>query len=102
MERTVGSKSEGFQLVIRSDGSYLTVYPQEVGSPGVEIGSLKEKMKEAGVTDFDALQLARLVRAADGVETRTGISGGAATQDGAQPHVQVWCVPDHQQSVVVR
>lgn len=93
MERTVGSKSEGFQLVIRSDGSYLTVYPQEVGSPGVEIGSLKEKMKEAGVTDFDALQLARLVRAADGVETKLDPALGDGEENTVIP-VSVEIPPD--------
>ena len=93
MERTVGSKSEGFQLVIRSDGSYLTVYPQEVGSPGVEIGSLKEKMKEAGVADFDALQLARLVRAADGVETKLDPAPGDGEENTVIP-VSVEIPPD--------
>ena len=83
MERTVGSKSEGFQLVIRSDGSYLTV----------EIGSLKEKMKEAGVTDFDALQLARLVRAADGVETKLDPAPGDGEENTVIP-VSVEIPPD--------
>lgn len=70
MERTIGGKSEGFQLVIRTDGNYLTVYPEGEDTPAIALETLRDKLKEAGVGEVDVLQLALLVRAADGTETK--------------------------------
>ena len=50
-------------------------------------------MKEAGVTDFDALQLARLVRAADGVETKLDPAPGDGEENTVIP-VSVEIPPD--------
>ena len=47
MERTIGGKSEGFQLVIRADGNYLTVYPEGEDTPAIALETLRDKLKEA-------------------------------------------------------
>lgn len=70
MERTVGGKRDGFQLVVRADGNYITIYPEGDGSAVVDLAALRKHLEDEGVTDYDILQLARIVRAADGVETR--------------------------------
>ena len=70
MERIVGGRKEGFQLALREDGAYLTVYPEEPDADVVDLSALREKIEAAGVTDYDVLQLAHLVRAAEGVEEK--------------------------------
>lgn len=70
MERIVGERKEGFQLILREDGAYLTIYPEEEGTEVVDLSSLREKLEREGVTDYDVLQLAYLVRAAEGIETK--------------------------------
>ena len=70
MERIVGDRKEGFQLVLRDDGAYLTIYPEEEGSEVIDLSLLREKLEHEGVTDYDILQLAYLVRAAEGIETK--------------------------------
>ena len=70
MERTIGGVREGFQLVIKADGNYLTVYPEEREGAVIELSVLRKRLEDAEVTDYDIIQLARLVRAADGVETK--------------------------------
>ena len=70
MERTVGGKREGFQLVVKADGNYITVYPEGEGAAVVDLATLRKNLEDEGITDYDVLQLARIVRAADGVETR--------------------------------
>ena len=70
MERTIGGLREGFQLVIKADGNYLTVYPEEREGAVIELSVLRKRLEDAEVTDYDIIQLARLVRAADGVETK--------------------------------
>ena len=78
MERIVGGRKEGFQLALREDGAYLTVYPEEPDADVVDLSALREKIEAAGVTDYDVLQLAHLVRAAEGVEEKLN----AAAEDG--------------------
>ena len=68
MDRTVGGLREGFQLTIKADGNYLIIYPEREGSALIDLGTLRKRLEGEGVTDYDVLQLARLVRAADGVE----------------------------------
>ena len=70
MDRTVGGLREGFQLTIKADGNYLIIYPEREGSALIDLGTLRKRLEDEGVTDYDVLQLARLVRAADGVEER--------------------------------
>lgn len=70
MERTIGGINEGFQLVIKADGNYLTVYPASKDTPAIDLKTLKSRLAEEGVRDYDQLQLARLVRAADGFEAK--------------------------------
>ena len=70
MERTIGGINEGFQLVIKADGNYLTVYPGSKDTPAIDLTTLKSRLAEEGVKDYDKLQLARLVRAADGFEAK--------------------------------
>ena len=78
MERIVGGRKEGFQLALREDGAYLTVYPEEPDADVVDLFALREKIEAAGVTDYDVLQLAYLVRSAEGIEEKLN----AATEDG--------------------
>ena len=70
MERIVGERKGGFQLILREDGAYLTIYPEEEGTEVIDLSSLREKLEREGVTDYDVLQLAYLVRAAEGIETK--------------------------------
>ena len=70
MERTVGNVKEGFQLVVKADGSYLTVYPATKDNPAIDLETLKQRLEEARIADYDELQVARLVRAADGFEVK--------------------------------
>ncbi len=70
VEKTVGSTREGFLLALREDGGYLTVYPAEEGRAAVELSAVRRHLEEAGVRDYDLLQLARIVRTADGTETK--------------------------------
>ena len=70
MERIVGGRKEGFQLALREDGAYLTVYPEEPDADVVDLSALREKIEAAGVTDYDVLQLAYLVRSAEGGEEK--------------------------------
>ena len=70
MDRTVGSVREGFQLVVKTDGNYLTVYPESQDSTVIDLSTLRKRLEDEGVTEYDVLQLARVVRAADGFEVR--------------------------------
>ena len=66
MERTVGGKRDGFQLVVKADGNYITVYPEGEGAAVVDLATLRKNLEDEGITDYDVLQLARIVRSADG------------------------------------
>lgn len=70
MEKTVGGQREGFLLTLKADGNYLVIYPAEADRAAIELPALRAHLEEAGVTDYDVLQLARLVRAADGTEEK--------------------------------
>ena len=70
MERTVGDIHEGFQLVVKADGNYLTVYPASKNGVAIDLTTLKGRLAEEGIRDYDPLQVARIVRAADGFETK--------------------------------
>ena len=70
MDRTIGSVREGFQLVVKTDGNYLTVYPESQGSTVIDLSTLRKRLEDEGITEYDVLQLARVVRAADGFEVR--------------------------------
>lgn len=70
MDRTVGGLREGFQLTIKADGTYLTVYPESADSNLIDLPTLKQRLEDEGIADYDVIQLARLVRAADGFEER--------------------------------
>ena len=72
MDRTIGSVREGFQLVVKMDGNYLTVYPESQGSTVIDLSTLRKRLEDEGITEYDVLQLARVVRAADGFEVRLG------------------------------
>jgi protein of hypothetical function DUF342 len=61
---------EGFQLVVKTDGNYLTVYPESQDSTVIDLSTLRKRLEDEGVTEYDVLQLARVVRAADGFEVR--------------------------------
>ena len=39
MERIVGERKEGFQLILREDGAYLTIYPEEEGTEVIDLSS---------------------------------------------------------------
>ena len=80
MERIVGGRKEGFQLALREDGAYLTVYPEEPDADVVDLSALREKIEAEGVTDYDVLQLAYLVRSAEGIEEKLN----AAAEDGEE------------------
>jgi len=79
VERTVGNVKEGFQLVVKADGSYLTVYPATKDNPAIDLETLKQRLEEARIADYDELQVARLVRAADGFEVKLDM---ASADDG--------------------
>lgn len=70
MERIIGGEQEGFLLSIRDDGNYLTVYPTDGDGGHVELSTLKQQLKNAGITNYDELQLAVLTRKSDGVEAK--------------------------------
>ena len=81
MERTVGGKQDGFQLVVKADGNYITVYPEGEGTAVVDLATLRKHLEDEGITDYDVLQLARIVRAADGVETRLEAETGDTSEN---------------------
>jgi len=70
VERTIGDIHEGFQLVVKADGNYLTVYPASKNGVAIDLTTLKGRLAEEGIRDYDPLQVARIVRAADGFETK--------------------------------
>lgn len=70
MDRTVGGTCEGFLLEIKEDGNYLTVYSEDDDRALVDLASLRECLAQEDVTDYDLLQVARMVRAADGVREK--------------------------------
>jgi len=70
VDKTVGSLREGFLLTLRADGNYLTIYPKGDNCAGVELAEVRKYLDAAGVTDYDVLRLAQIVRAADGTETK--------------------------------
>ena len=70
MDRTVGGTCEGFLLEIKEDGNYLTVYSEDDDRALVDLASLRECLAQENVTDYDLLQVARMVRAADGVREK--------------------------------
>ena len=80
MDRTVGGLHEGFQLIVKEDGNYLIVYPESQDSTVIEFSVLRQRLVEEGITDYDVLQLARLVRAADGFEHKLD----PASEDGEE------------------
>ena len=86
MERIVGGRKEGFQLALREDGAYLTVYPEEPDADVVDLSALREKIEAAGVTDYDVLQLAHLVRAAEGVEEKLNAAAENGEDNLTIPH----------------
>ena len=57
MERIIGGEQEGFLLSIRDDGNYLTVYPTDGDGGHVELSTLKQQLKNAGITNYDELQV---------------------------------------------
>ena len=70
MERTYGGEKDGFQLVVKADGNYLTVYPATKDRPAIELSTLKERLTEVHVFNYDDIQLARIVRKAVGFEVK--------------------------------
>ncbi|EKU70685.1 DUF342 domain-containing protein [Selenomonas sp. F0473] len=70
MDKTVGSRHEGYLLALRTDGNYLTIYPEDEGGAIVELADIRKYLEAAGVTDYDVLQVARIIRVADGTETK--------------------------------
>ena len=56
MERTVGGKQDGFQLVVKADGNYITVYPEGEGVAVVDLATLRKHLEDEGITDYDVLQ----------------------------------------------
>lgn len=63
----VGGKSAGYLFEFKPDGVYFTVYPTEDSEMLFELSDMRQILKEYGVTDYDMVELARAVRAADGV-----------------------------------
>jgi len=57
MERIVGGRKEGFQLALREDGAYLTVYPEEPDADVVDLSALREKLNAASEDGEDNLTI---------------------------------------------
>ena len=62
----VGGKSAGYLFEFKPDGVYFTVYPTEDSEMLFELSDMRQILKEYGVIDYDMVELARAVRAADG------------------------------------
>lgn len=66
----VGGESAGYLFEFKSDGVYLTVYPNTDSGILFELSDMRQILKDYGVADYDIELLARTVRTADGVPCR--------------------------------
>ena len=83
MERTFGDVKDGFQVVFKEDGNYLTVYPGTKDRPAIELSELKERLAAAHILNYDDIQLARIVRKADGFEVKLNSGSDEEVEDNA-------------------
>ena len=63
---TVGGESAGYLFEFKPEGVFLTVYPTTDSEMLFELSDMRQILKEYGVMDYDMVELARAVRAADG------------------------------------
>ena len=61
----VGGREAGYLFEFKPDGVFLTVYPA-TDSVLFELSDMRQILKEYGVMDYNMVDLARVVRAADG------------------------------------
>ncbi|MCR5447612.1 MAG: FapA family protein [Schwartzia sp.] len=66
----VGGETAGYLFEFKSDGVYLTVYPNDDNGILFELSDMRQILKDYGVADYDIELLARVVRTADGVPVR--------------------------------
>ena len=66
----VGGAASGYLFEFKSDGVYLTVYPNVDNGILFELSDMRQILKEYGVIDYDIELLARVVRTADGQPCR--------------------------------
>lgn len=62
----VGGQEAGYLFEFKPDGVFLTVYPNTDGGMLFELSDMRQILKEYGVMDYNMVDLARVVRAAEG------------------------------------
>lgn len=62
----VGGREAGYLFEFKPDGVFLTVYPAADSGMLFELSDMRQILKEYGVMDYNMVDLARVVRAADG------------------------------------
>ncbi len=66
----VGGREAGYLFEFKPDGVFLTVYPNTDGGMLFELSDMRQILKEYGVMDYNMVDLAHVVRAADGKPVR--------------------------------
>lgn len=62
----LGSKDEGYLLEWRPGGIFLTVWPSSDGKPSCGLADMRKSLLRNGITEYDIITLARIVREATG------------------------------------
>ncbi len=62
----LGSKEEGYLLEWRPGGIFLTVWPSSDGKPSRGLADIRKSLLGNGITEYDIITLARIVREASG------------------------------------
>ena len=62
----IGGAGSGYKYEFRSDGVYLTVYPNEDGERLFELSDMRQILRDCKVLDYDVGTLSRTMREANG------------------------------------
>ncbi len=62
----LGSKEDGYLLEWRPGGVFLTVWPSSDGKPSRGLADIRKSLLGNGITEYDIITLARIVREASG------------------------------------
>lgn len=69
---TVGSRESGYLFEFRTDGVFLTVYPQETDAIMFELSDMRQILSEYSVLDYNLQALAHACREASGKPVKLG------------------------------
>ncbi len=85
----VGGREAGYLFEFRSDGVFLTVYPNEEEGILFELSDMRQILREYGVIDYDMDLLARIVRKADGMTYQLAEHFEASVVPASMPELEL-------------